>query len=79
MDTETQEALSHQHSHGIWIVALDDGRFAVFSHTLSDKLLGIFHAWELGAACRNFAAAREFKRKVAKRELPDLNLDEIEI
>lgn len=29
---EVQEALSHQHSHGIWLVGLEDGSFAVFDH-----------------------------------------------
>lgn len=27
-----QEALSKQHSHGVWLVGLSDGSFAVFIH-----------------------------------------------
>jgi hypothetical protein len=30
MTPDTQEALSHQHSNGIWVVALDSGNLAVF-------------------------------------------------
>lgn len=32
MTSNEQEALSHQHSHGLWLVPLSDGSFAIFDH-----------------------------------------------
>lgn len=64
-----QEALSHQHSHGVWVVGLSDGAFAIFDHQ-NGQLLEIideddFHEKTvsiLSAAC--FVAAERHKIKI---------------
>lgn len=38
MTSQEQEALSHQHSHGLWLVPLEAGSFAIFDHP-NGKLL----------------------------------------
>lgn len=43
MDSNEQEALSHQH-YGLWVVPLASGAIAVFSHP-NGKLLDICPNW----------------------------------
>lgn len=48
MSADEQEAMSHQHSHGFWLVPLSSGAFAVFEHPVSTKVRHIlFNTEEL--------------------------------
>jgi hypothetical protein len=63
-----QEAKSHQHSHGVWVVGLSDGSFALFDHP-NGKLITIVElerAQEILDACL-LAALRYSERNVIAR------------
>lgn len=74
MDTETQEALSHQHSHGLWVVPLASGSFALFTHP-NGHFIGIAaHAWQITEESCAQARHRATTPRVTPRP-PILNLE----
>jgi hypothetical protein len=77
MTSDEQEALSHQHSHGFWLVPLASGAFAVFDHPGGKLLHILLNESELrwmGEKMRERHEARS-----ANGHRPTLNLEGIEL
>lgn len=71
MDSDIQEALSHQHSHGLWVVALQSERFALFDHP-NGKLIGIVELNAIADQCHLAALHREAKRAAERPRIVPL-------
>lgn len=71
MDPDTQEALSHQHSHGVWVVALENGKLAIFSHP-NGKLVRIlpFNLDNTNEDLRVECVKASLDREARYRQLP---------
>lgn len=81
MSEDEQEALSHQHSHGFWLVILESGCYAVFTHP-NGKLLTIVDRPSILWDERNAAAARhaaKLRPPLAGLDALNLNLEEIDL
>lgn len=88
-----QEALSHQHSHGVWVVKVEGG-FAFFDHP-NGKLRRIEICWvngslrpivaydALGEECERaqerWQSRQEVRKPGPQLDLPELNLDGIDL
>lgn len=79
-----QEALSKQHSHGVWLVGLDNGNFAVFNHP-NGQLLRTLQTWkasdlfDLCTAELKAAADRHSIRTMSekRREKKEISLEDL--
>ena len=79
MTEDEQEALSHQHSHGFWVVPLESGAFATFTHPSGRLLRIIQHNIEEELIYESVDAfSRYMKGKKERRASPPTSIPTLE-
>lgn len=87
MTSDEQEALSHQHSHGFWLVPLESGAFAVFDHpngrlldTVKPQIsFGVGLAMWLRHHSRDAFTRHEARTVIVPRIYEEVNTDGIDL